>query len=179
MRRNVIDLPVRQRGNGLKCLDKINARECLEAAVALITVYIFDETDEDLNFLIDLLLFRYIFITYERETIPYPVRNRYFRRARNIDTAECRILFRFDQDELIQLLEAWQVPPTIICSNRSVFKREEAFLLMLCRLASPSRFITMEAFWGRDNSQLCRGFNAALFYFFNLHADKVTNKTKN
>jgi hypothetical protein len=165
---------VRQRGNCLTCLDKINAKESIECASCFIMVNA-ERNDEHIQELINILLINYLMIHVEKPRIPYPVRNRYFRRACNIDTSECRILFRFDQQELFQLIQCWRVPENIVCSNRSVFNGEEAFLMMLARLASPTRFITMESFWGRDNTQICRCFNTALNYFVDLHREKVTN----
>jgi hypothetical protein len=89
-------------------------------------------------------------------------RGTYYRRIRNIDTDECRLIFRFDQTELIQLAIAWQVPQNITLDNGIEFNGEEAFLIMLARLTSAERYTSMELFWGRDATVLCRAFNTIL-----------------
>jgi hypothetical protein len=58
MRKRIRELPVRQRGTGLTCIDRIRAEEVLETALLAHVVV--------------------------------PVRNKYYRRIRNIDTDECR-----------------------------------------------------------------------------------------
>ena len=70
MRKCIYDLPIRQRGNGLNCLEKIKAQELMEGAASLILANI-DEEDDVIDLIIDLLLFEYIVIMEEREKIAY------------------------------------------------------------------------------------------------------------
>jgi hypothetical protein len=93
----------------------------------------------------------------DKKKIPHPVRNKYCRRIRNIDTDECRLLFHFDQTELIQLAIAWQVPQNItLLDNGIEINGEEAFYL---NYACTFNF---KLFWGRDATVLCRTFNTIL-----------------
>jgi hypothetical protein len=164
MRKHIRDLSVRQRGTGLTCNERTRAEEALDTAImASIAQSDDDSANSELSDIFDESIIEFYQIMYEdKEKIPHPVRNKYYRRIRNIDTDECRLLFRFDQTELIQLAVAWQVPQNITLDNGIEFNGEEAFLIMLARLTSAERYTSMELFWGRDATVLCRAFNTVL-----------------
>jgi hypothetical protein len=55
---------------------------------------------------------------------------------------------RFRKDHLRSLLIAWNVPPSIVLSNRSVYNGEEAFLLVLRKLGKGVFTVDLEKEFG-------------------------------
>ncbi len=67
------------------------------------------------------------------------------------------------------MMIAWRVPESVYCENGNVFSGEELFLLLLHRFSYPKRFNDMRAIWGREATQLSRGFNTMVSLMFVLH----------
>jgi hypothetical protein len=76
--------------------------------------------------------------------------------------ADCKFEFRFDKQEIVELVVQLRLPDVIILSNGSRYNSLEALCIMLRRLAYPSRLLDLRNIFGREKSMLSRVFNAAI-----------------
>ena len=76
---------------------------------------------------------------------------------------------RFRKVHLQPLLIAWDVPRSIVLSNRSVYNGEEAFLLFLRKVGKGVFTVDLEKEFGRENSQLGRALRALIDLLYEKH----------
>ena len=100
---------------------------------------------------------------------------------------ECWVDFRFQKDDLVNLIRTFELPPHIITYNRLKVDPTEETCLLFRRLAYPCRYTDLVAKFARPVPELCIIFNHMLDYFYNkfnhllttlnqewLSADKLT-----
>ena len=86
---------------------------------------------------------------------------------------ECWHYLRFRRRELTILFELSGFPANVKCLNGISCPGEYAFMLMLYRLAYPSRLFTLQEIFGREYTQLPRIFKYAINFMHTNHKHKV------
>lgn len=112
---------------------------------------------------------------------PVPKRAKLVRlhaRARAFSAAECREMFRFSADDIIEMRRLLRIPEDIILANRTRMNGEEALLILLRRLAYPCRWVDLEPVFGLDYTILSRAFNWMLEYIYHNFGFLVTDNLR-
>ena len=135
------------------------------ARSALLTAYTYDLID-DVEFA---LLYD---VNKSREVYPHWKFNQFDFDA--LDESQCRIDFRFNKNDIPLLLDVFQLPQTIICSQGTVCSDIEGLCLLLRRLAFPCRYSDLASTFGRNPTEMCLIFNKVLDHIYNTHSTKVT-----
>ena len=89
---------------------------------------------------------------------------RFHRRINDYDTGTFKVKFKFLKTHAHAVMSCLLGfnPPNISCDNRSVCHYEEAFLIMLFRMARPRTLVEASEEFGIDHSQICRIFNTIM-----------------
>ncbi|KAE9055310.1 hypothetical protein PF007_g32361, partial [Phytophthora fragariae] len=88
------------------------------------------------------------------------------------DRSACRRLFRFEAQEIRQILISMDLPEEIITSQGCVVPREEAFCLLLRRLTYPARLDDLRCEFGRSAGSLSSTVNTTAQMVY----DKIKTK---
>ena len=95
--------------------------------------------------------------------VPRPVLIRLHRRINDYEIATFPIKFRFLQHHAHAVMSCLGVgPQDVICDNGSRAHCEEAFLILLFRMARPRTLVEASAEFGIENTQVCRIFNTTM-----------------
>jgi len=93
----------------------------------------------------------------------------------SIDTATFKAEFRFEKNDIEQLMEALDIPGQFQCPNRSVCDAREALCMALKRLAYPCRYSDMMVrFGGKPISVLCLITNEVVDFIYDNHSHRLT-----
>lgn len=171
-RKRLRTLSLWQRAEGLTACRMVEGRKCLTFAVAFLHLAtvpagVFpDDLDPEL---------RRIFVAagamyssrYYRCKFGFhmglPRLERLHRRIEFYDPADFRNKFRIEKRHARAVFECLGfTEDDIVCDNGAHCNSEEAFLIMMYRMASYQRLSDLEIHFGLDNSLLCRIFNATV-----------------
>jgi hypothetical protein len=172
-RRNIRDTSVRLRGGAWTARERLRYKQLLKWSAAVLAADIatfswtfselyaaFDERGEPRNLFISSLglLFLRWQSTQQRQVTLAPTL-RLNRTINSFSDEECRLYFRFSKQDLRRVLAVLQLEDSLICENRCRFSTEEALLITLRRLGTPTRLSDLVALFGRDHTQLSRVCN--------------------
>ena len=76
-----------------------------------------------------------------------------------LSNSQIKKYFRFDEADILHLVELLNMPDHIVCGNRVHTSGIEALCITLRRLAYPSRYCDMIPLFGRSRGDLCEIFN--------------------
>ena len=68
----------------------------------------------------------------------------------NFNNVQCRSLFRFDKDDLVELTEFLALPHQYVAQNGMVWSPIEGTCMLLCRLCYPGRLLDLAPYFGRS-----------------------------
>jgi hypothetical protein len=91
----------------------------------------------------------------------------------SMSQADCRASFRFDQDEMKQIVCKFPFPEVIITDKRDRVHLLEAFAIFGRRLAYPNRWCDLRKEFGQSTSALSRIFNHLLHLIVSRVRSKV------
>jgi nuclease HARBI1 len=80
----------------------------------------------------------------------------------SLSQADCRAMFRFDQDEMKRVVCLLPFPEVIITDKRDKVHLLEAYAVFCRRLSYPNRWVDLHKEFGRSTSALSRIFNLFL-----------------
>jgi nuclease HARBI1 len=164
-RRALRELNIWQRGEGLNIARLLEGRKSLTYCIIffLMSTVI---PDRDIQRLLTMLGMyygsRYYRCAYGPVLVVPPL-VRANRRIAQYDPADFRVKFRFEKRHAHKLMDCLGfTQQDIVCDNGTHCNSEEAFLIMLCRMASYQRLSDMEEHFGIDYSMLSRIFNTCV-----------------
>ena len=171
------NLPVKQRAHGMNAHRMNTSRRSIGLAISFLTIAgMLPEGPHKMAFMV---LGVYYISLYNTATFTTHVPIRHFqrldRRIRDYDEATFRLKFRFNKEHALGLMRCLDIPldEDIICDNGSRFHPEEAFLILLRRMAVYNRLTDMEEEFGIEYTQLDRVFNAMVNRIVAAHHIKV------
>lgn len=82
-------------------------------------------------------------------------------------------LFRFQVDEIYDIVDALRMPDILPLDNGSKFRSTEGVCLLLRRLAFPCRLIELMPMFGRSESMLSRIISATMRWIYNRWAQRL------
>ena len=130
-------------------------REVQEALIVLNAEEIIDDED-----------FVYLYNTFSsRPVYPYWKFERFDENAWS-DT-ECKTELRFE------LFECLEIPPFIICQQRTICNGKEGLYILLKRLAYPCRYTDVLPRFGRNPTELCLICNEVLDHIYAAHHHRL------
>lgn len=121
---------------------------------------LFDEADDDDELLVGLILFT-------QSGMVCPPSSRFT--ITSFQDVDCRHHFRFDFGDLARLVSALRMPEKLVLPDGSIAYGEECFLIMLKRLAYPSRLHDLSLFFEKSVSFVSYAVNAALKHVVGMH----------
>ena len=114
--------------------------------------------DEEFALIYDSFLSKNPDLTYYRDNINFDLDN--------FSDDECKTLFRFQKNDIYDLVDVFNVPDPVVCYNRVNVPQVEALCVLLKRLAYPCRYSDMLPIFGRNVPQLSIVTNTLLNYLF-------------
>ena len=99
-------------------------------------------------------------------------RPRRYRRIDEFTDEECLSFFRFDTSGL-RRLEVVLDLPSFVLTNRSRYTSEEALLILLARLSSPSRWDRLVPLFGGSAGNLAELFNDIISHIDDVFTDRL------
>ncbi|KAG5187605.1 hypothetical protein JKP88DRAFT_253976 [Tribonema minus] len=91
----------------------------------------------------------------------------YSRTLADLDDTQCYNWLRLRRPDFARLKKALRLPEDfIVTENRSVYPTDEALMIFLSRLTTPSRLTDLIEFWGRDHTQISRVVKWMVAYIF-------------
>lgn len=176
-RRNIRDMPVRRRHDGMTVLERMAETRLWKTIVTMLQVTLL----LPIGFMKVVLVHFCLLLIGEalsmRRAVWNPVDPINLQNSnRTIDSfsdEECYQTMRFRKAELFVLRDKFNFPPLIVLENGTSFTGEYALCLMLYRLHYPCTLISLQPIFGRDYTQLSRIFNYAVDYVHTGHANKV------
>ena len=76
--------------------------------------------------------------------------------------------FRFEKNDVKQMVHSLRIPSKIICKNKSVATGLEALCITLRRLAYPNRLADLVPIFGRSESEISLIYNTVILFLFSL-----------
>ena len=107
-----------------------------------------------------------------RELYPYWKFDRF--NLTSWDDSQCRTDLRFCKKDLALLIDVFQLPDTITCSQGTVCSGIEGLCILLKRLAFPCRYTDMACTFGRNPTEICLIFNNVIDHIYQLHNQRLT-----
>ena len=86
---------------------------------------------------------------------------------------ECWHNLRFRKPELQKLFILSNFPAVVKCTNGITCPGKHALMVMLYRLAYPTRLFSLQDIFGREYTQLSRIFDKAIEFMYDRHSHKV------
>lgn len=87
---------------------------------------------------------------------------------------ECWTSFRFGKLDIAYVANVLRLPDKFRCSNRTSAGKEEAFCMLLRRLAYPCRYVDLMPQFGRSLPEISLITNAVTDYIYDTHGHLLT-----
>lgn len=171
------NLAVRQRPHGLNAQRMLTSRQSIVLTAAFLAISLI--LPDGVHKVAFIVMGIYFFSQYHAAMFYQPVHHhhqlhRRDRRIRDYDDAQFRLIFRFHKEHAVALMHCLELPEhDIIVDNGSRFHPEEAFLILLHRMAVYNRLTDMEREFGIEYTQLNRIFNYFVEYIVGRHYHKL------